>query len=161
MNANGTYKNPLFGLYRDMVPAPNQNFVEQAQIPNGNYYQGGVPNLTNASNFGGRVDFNASDNDRFFFRASGTTFHEQLGDWTYESPIRSTTACTSTTRRASRGRTPATGRRYSGSTVLRHAVRDAIASSKISSAGDCTSTSRPTSVFRATWTSSAAAETTA
>ena len=43
-----------------MVPAPNQNFVEQGQIPTGNYYQGGVPNLTNASNFGGRIDFNAS-----------------------------------------------------------------------------------------------------
>ena len=86
MNANGTYKNPLFALYRDMVAAPNQNFVEQGQIPNGNYYQGGVPNLTNASNFGGRIDFNASEKDRFFFRASGTTFHEQLGDWTYESP---------------------------------------------------------------------------
>ncbi len=45
-----------------------------------------MPNLTNASNFGGRIDFNASEKDRFFFRASGTTFHEQLGDWTYESP---------------------------------------------------------------------------
>ena len=54
MNANGTYKNPLFALYRDMIAAPNQNFVEQGQIPLNNYYQGGVPNLTNASNFGGR-----------------------------------------------------------------------------------------------------------
>jgi Carboxypeptidase regulatory-like domain/TonB dependent receptor len=86
MNPNGTYKNPLFGLFRDMMPAPNQNFVEQGAIPTNNYYQGGVPNLTNASNFGGRIDYNASEKDRFFFRASGTTFHEQLGDWTYESP---------------------------------------------------------------------------
>ncbi|HUP38891.1 MAG TPA: carboxypeptidase-like regulatory domain-containing protein [Vicinamibacterales bacterium] len=86
MNANGTYKNPLFGLYRSMVAAPNQNFVEQGQIPTGNYYQGGVPNLTNASNFGGRIDYNASESDRLFFRYAGTTFHEQLGDWTYESP---------------------------------------------------------------------------
>ena len=86
MNANGTYKNPLFALYKGMVTTPNQNFVEQGQIPQNNYYQGAVPNLTNASNFGGRFDFNASEKDRFFFRASGTTFHEQLGDWTYESP---------------------------------------------------------------------------
>ena len=86
MNADGTYKNPLFGLYRSMVAGPNQNFVEQGSIPTGNLYQGGVPNLTNASNFGGRIDFNASEKDRFFFRGSGTTFHEQLGDWTYESP---------------------------------------------------------------------------
>jgi hypothetical protein len=86
MNPNGTYKNPLFALYRDMIPPPNQNFVEQGQIPTGNYYQGGVPNLTNASNFGGRIDYNASQSDRIFFRYAGTTFHEQLGDWTYESP---------------------------------------------------------------------------
>ena len=86
MNANGTYKNPLFGLYRGMVSGPNQNFVEQGAIPTGNQYQGGVPNLTNASNFGGRIDFNASESDRLFFRYAGTTFHEQLGDWTYESP---------------------------------------------------------------------------
>jgi hypothetical protein len=86
MNADGTYKNPLFALYRRMVAAPNQNFVEQGAIPQNNYYQGGVPNLTSASNFGGRIDYNASEKDRFFFRASGTTFHEQLGDWTYESP---------------------------------------------------------------------------
>ena len=71
MNANGTYKNPLFALYKDMIPAPNQNFVEQGQIPTGNYYQGGVPNLTNASNFGGRIDYNASQSDRFFFRYAG------------------------------------------------------------------------------------------
>ena len=45
-----------------------------------------MPNLTNASNFGGRIDYNASQSDRFFFRYAGTTFHEQLGDWTYESP---------------------------------------------------------------------------
>ena len=75
-----------------MVPAPNQNFVETGQIPTDNYYQGGVPNLTNASNFGGRIDYNASESDRFFFRDAGTTFHEQLGDWTYESPTRSSTA---------------------------------------------------------------------
>src|SRR5215203_5588241 len=86
MNANGTYKNPLFDLYRRMVSGPNQNFVEEGAIPSGNQYQGGVPNLTNASNFGGRVDFNASESDRLFFRYAGTTFHEQLGDWTYESP---------------------------------------------------------------------------
>jgi hypothetical protein len=85
MNPDGTYKNPLFALYKDMIPPPNQNFVENGSIPNGNYYQGGVPNLTNAWNFGVRLDYNHSETDRFFFRAAQTGFHEQLGDWTYET----------------------------------------------------------------------------
>ena len=85
MNANGTYKNPLFALYRDMMPAPNQNFIESGQIPNQNYYQGATPNLTGAKNFGIRLDYNLSANNRFFFRYAGTGLHEQLGDWTYET----------------------------------------------------------------------------
>ena len=85
MNPNGTYKSPLFELYRDMVPAPNQNFVEQGQEPSNNYYQGGIPNQVTAQNFGGRVDYNHSSSDRFFFRASGTTFYEYNVDWTYKT----------------------------------------------------------------------------
>ena len=64
---------------------PNQNFIEDGQIPSGNYYQGGTPNLTSAKNYGIRLDYNRSGSDRFFFRAAGTAFHEQLGDWTYET----------------------------------------------------------------------------
>jgi hypothetical protein len=87
MNADGSYKNPLFALYRDMVPPPNQNFVESGQVPSNNYYQGGIPNQVTAQNFGGRVDYNHSSSDRFFFRASGTTFYEYNTDWTYETPF--------------------------------------------------------------------------
>ena len=32
-----------------------------------------------------RVDYNHSETDRFFFRASGTTFYEYNADWTYET----------------------------------------------------------------------------
>jgi hypothetical protein len=85
MNPNGTYKNPLFGLYKDMSPQPNQNFVEAGQVPANNYYQGGIPNQVTAQNFGVRVDYNHSSSDRFFFRASGTTFYEYNTDWTYET----------------------------------------------------------------------------
>ncbi len=85
MNADGSYKNQLFALFQDMMPAPNQNFIEAGQIPTANYYQGGTPNLTSAKNYGVRVDYNVSGTDRFFFRYSGTSFHEQLGDWTYET----------------------------------------------------------------------------
>jgi hypothetical protein len=85
MNPNGTYKNPLFALYKDMAPKPNQNFVESGQVPSNNYYQGGIPNQVTAQNFGIRVDYNHSGSDRFFFRAAGTTFYEYNVDWTYET----------------------------------------------------------------------------
>ena len=85
MNPDGTYKNSLFALYRDMAPTPNQNFVESGQVPQNNYYQGGIPNQVTAQNFGIRIDYNHSENDRFFFRASGTTFYEYNVDWTYET----------------------------------------------------------------------------
>ena len=43
MNPNGTYKNPLFGLYEAMVPAPNQNFLSPTQQPVNNYYRAAEP----------------------------------------------------------------------------------------------------------------------
>ena len=43
MNANGTYKNPMFGLYQAMVPAPNQNFLSPTQQPVNNYYRAAEP----------------------------------------------------------------------------------------------------------------------
>ena len=85
MNPNGTYKNPLFALYRDLSPKPNQNLIENGQVPTNNYYQGGIPNQVTAHNFGFRVDYNHSAKDRFFFRASGTDFYEYNTDWTYET----------------------------------------------------------------------------
>ncbi len=82
-NADGTYKNPLMGLYSKMVPKPNQNFLENGQQPNGNFYQGGQPDSPKSQQYGFRLDFNASAKDRFFFRTSGITFLEYVSDWTY------------------------------------------------------------------------------
>jgi len=33
MNPDGSYKNPSFGIYQAMVPAPNQNFISPTQQP--------------------------------------------------------------------------------------------------------------------------------
>ncbi len=87
MNANGTYKNPLFALYRDMIPAPNQNFVEQGAIPTEQLLPGrrAEPDERVELRRPRRLQ-RVARSDRFFFRYAGTTFHEQLGDWTYESP---------------------------------------------------------------------------
>jgi hypothetical protein len=82
-NADGTYRNPLMNLYARMVPKPNQNFLENGQQPQGNFYRGGEPDSPKSQQYGFRLDFNASNKDRFFFRTSGITFLEYVSDWTY------------------------------------------------------------------------------
>ena len=77
MNPNGTYKNPLFALYKDMAAAAEPELrragtgADQQLLP-GRHAEPGDRAVT----YGGRVDYNHSGNDRFFFRASGTTFYE-------------------------------------------------------------------------------------
>ena len=36
--------------------------------------------------FGVRLDYNLSSADRLFFRGSGSRYHEDVDDWTFESP---------------------------------------------------------------------------
>jgi len=86
MNANGTYKNPMFGLYQAMVPAPNQPLLPTQQ-PVNNYYRAAEPDQPHNIQFSTRVDYNRSENSRFFFRVNGNKFEESsLVDWTYDSP---------------------------------------------------------------------------
>ena len=78
--------NPLYDLYKRMVPKPNQNFVEQRTTPSNNYYRGGEPDIPKSTLVAARVDYNISNNDRIFVRGSKNTFIEGVGDWTYEVP---------------------------------------------------------------------------
>ncbi|MDQ2635441.1 MAG: carboxypeptidase-like regulatory domain-containing protein, partial [Actinomycetota bacterium] len=87
MNADGSYKNPLFGLYQAMVPEPNQNFLSPTQQPTNNYYRAAEPDQPNNTQASVRVDYNHSENDRFFVRYNTNKFLESsLSDWTYASP---------------------------------------------------------------------------
>jgi hypothetical protein len=87
MNANGTFKNPLFGLYKAMVPAPNQNFLSPTQQPVNNYYRAAEPDQPHNTQFSARVDYNVTAGNRIFVRANGNKFLESsLVDWTYDSP---------------------------------------------------------------------------
>src|SRR6185503_16234293 len=60
MNPDGSYKNPAFGLYRAMVPAPNQNFISPTQQPVNNYYRAAEPDQPHNSQGSFRVDYNQS-----------------------------------------------------------------------------------------------------
>ena len=87
MNPDGTYKNPAFGLYQAMVPAPNQNLLSPTQQPTANYYRAAEPDQPHNSQASGRIDYNQSDSSRFFVRVNGNRFLESsLVDWTYDSP---------------------------------------------------------------------------
>ncbi len=87
MNPDGSFKNPLFGLYQAMVPAPNQNFLSPTQAPTNNYYRAAEPDQPHNTQASVRVDYNHSENDRFFFRYNANSFLESsLVDWTYDSP---------------------------------------------------------------------------
>ena len=50
--------NPLYHLYKQMVPTPNQNLIENGTSPSGNYYRGGEPDQPVSPLFAGRVDYN-------------------------------------------------------------------------------------------------------
>jgi hypothetical protein len=87
MNPDGTYKNPAFGLYQAMVPAPNQNFLSPTQQPVNNYFRAAEPDQPHNTQGSLRVDYNLSEGSRLFVRANGNRFLESsLVDWTYDSP---------------------------------------------------------------------------
>ncbi len=84
-NPDGSYKNRLFGLYAGAVPPPNQNFLSPTQQPTGNYFRGAEPSVPVSHLLGLRLDYNVSGADRLFFRGSGSRYHEDVDDWTYEA----------------------------------------------------------------------------
>ena len=87
MNPDGTYKNPAFGLYQAMVPAPNTNFLSPTQQPVNNYFRAAEPDQPHNTQGSLRIDYNRSEGSRFFIRANGNRFLESsLVDWTYDSP---------------------------------------------------------------------------
>jgi hypothetical protein len=87
INPDGTYKNPAFGLYQRMVPAPNQNFLSASQQPVNNYFRAAEPDQPHNSQGSVRIDYNQSESSRFFIRVNGNRFLESsLSDWTYDSP---------------------------------------------------------------------------
>ena len=78
--------NPAYWQYIKFLPAPNQN-PGPGQAPTANYLGAAEPDQTHSHLWGGRVDFNPSQSDRFFFRAAGSYFTEEDDDWTYENPL--------------------------------------------------------------------------
>ncbi len=77
--------NPLYNLYKGILPDPNQNPTASNQQPINNFYDVAQPDPLRSHVYGVRMDFNHSDKTRFFGRVSGSHFTEGAGDWTYAS----------------------------------------------------------------------------
>ena len=96
--------NPLYKTYTGFLPKPNNNPTSPDQEPLNNYYPAGQPVPLRAHVWGGRLDYNHSANNRFFFRNGGSYFTSRINDWTYLSApglhsldrIRTTTSNTGT-----------------------------------------------------------------
>ena len=79
-------KEPPFAIYKAMLPQPTRTSSRRSQQPMNNYYQGGQPDTPKSSLYAVRVDYNMSNNTRFFVRGNGNRFAEGTFDWTYEAP---------------------------------------------------------------------------
>lgn len=74
--------NPLYALYAGLLPPPNVDFGP-GQEPINNFYSAAEPTPLRNHVWGARIDFNPSEQDRFFIRHSGSTFTSEITDWTY------------------------------------------------------------------------------
>ena len=71
--------------YIGFLPTPNVP-IPAGVAPNNNYLGAAEPDPVKSHVWGGRVDYNLSAANRFFFRGSGSHFLENAEDWTYENP---------------------------------------------------------------------------
>jgi hypothetical protein len=79
--------NPMYPLYTQFLPTPNQNPTSPGLAPTNNYLGAAEPDQTHSNLWGGRIDYNLSEKDRLFFRFAGSYFTEEDDDWTYANPL--------------------------------------------------------------------------
>lgn len=77
--------NPMYAKYIGFLPTPNVP-IAAGVAPTNNYLGAAEPDPVESHVWGTRVDYNMSQNNRFFFRGSGSHFLENAEDWTYENP---------------------------------------------------------------------------
>ena len=79
--------NPLFNLYKQMVPQPNQNFVENGTTPTGNYYRADEPDKSRELAVCRPRGLQLSPTTIASSSADRTTaLSRPVNDWTYEVP---------------------------------------------------------------------------
>lgn len=77
--------NPIYSAYTRMMPVANNDPTDPRREPVNNYQASGMPNNVNYQSWNNRIDYQASDKHRFFFRWLKTSFEEDAQGFTYES----------------------------------------------------------------------------
>ncbi|MDX1984425.1 MAG: carboxypeptidase-like regulatory domain-containing protein [Bryobacteraceae bacterium] len=77
--------NPVYSFYTQRMPVPNNDPTDPRREPFNNYLATGMPNNVDYSSWNNRIDYQASEKHRFFFRWLNSWFVEDAQDYTYES----------------------------------------------------------------------------
>jgi hypothetical protein len=76
---------PIYDFYTKRLPIANNDPSDPRREPVNNYLATGMPNNVNYQSWNNRIDYQASDKHRFFFRWLKTSFEEDAQGFTYES----------------------------------------------------------------------------
>jgi len=77
-------RNPMYSFYNQRMPVPNADPTDPRREPQNNYLATGMPNNVDYRNINNRIDYQATQKHRFFFRWQKTHFIEDAQDYTYE-----------------------------------------------------------------------------
>lgn len=77
--------NPMYSFYSQRLPVANNDPIDPLREPVNNYIASGMPNNVTHGSWNNRIDYQASDKHRFFFRWFKSTFEEDAQGYTYES----------------------------------------------------------------------------
>lgn len=75
----------FYEFYTKRMPLPNNDPTDPRREPVNNYLASGMPNNVYYSSWTNRVDYQAAERHRFFFRWMKTSFLEDAQDYTYET----------------------------------------------------------------------------
>ncbi|MBO0861209.1 MAG: carboxypeptidase regulatory-like domain-containing protein, partial [Chloracidobacterium sp.] len=78
------FNNPLYNFYTRRMPLPNTP-VASNRDPVNNYIASGMPNTVDYRSFNNRIDYQATEKNRFFFRWFKSSYLEGAQDFTYET----------------------------------------------------------------------------
>jgi hypothetical protein len=83
--ARNRWKNPMYGFYAQRMPLPNNDPTDPRREPVNNYLASGMPNNVFYHSWNNRIDYQATDRHRFYFRWLSTSFLEDAQDYTYQT----------------------------------------------------------------------------
>lgn len=78
------FNNPLLNFYTQRIPLPNADPTDPRREPFNNFLAPGTPNNVFYDSWNNRIDFQATERHRFFFRWLKSDFIEDAQDYTYQ-----------------------------------------------------------------------------